>query len=51
MSDDDPNEAYDVVPIEPGAQGPPKGWWTVKRNGLTFSRQGNSGTMRDRSGI
>jgi hypothetical protein len=31
MTDDDPNEAYEVVPIEPG---PPKGWWTVKRNGL-----------------
>jgi hypothetical protein len=30
MTDDDPNEAYEVVPIE----GPPKGWWTVKRNGL-----------------
>jgi hypothetical protein len=23
-----------VVPIEPGPHGPPKGWWTVKRNGL-----------------
>jgi hypothetical protein len=34
MTDDDPNEAYEVVPIEPGAHGPPKGWWTVKRNGL-----------------
>jgi len=31
---DDPNEAYDVVPIEPGPHGPPKGWWTVKRNGF-----------------
>jgi hypothetical protein len=30
----DPNEAYEVVPIEPGPHGPPKGWWTVKRNGL-----------------
>jgi hypothetical protein len=29
---DDPNEAYEV-PIEPGPHGPPKGWWTVKRNG------------------
>jgi hypothetical protein len=28
------NEAYEVVPIEPGPHGPPKGWWTVKRNGL-----------------
>jgi hypothetical protein len=34
MTDDDPNEAYDVVPIEPGPKGPPKGWWTVKRNGI-----------------
>jgi hypothetical protein len=34
MTDDDPNEAYEVVPIEPGPYGPPKGWWTVKRNGL-----------------
>ena len=31
---DDPNEAYEVVPIEPGPHGPPPGWWTVKRNGL-----------------
>jgi hypothetical protein len=31
---DDPNEAYEVVPIEPGPHGPPRGWWTVKRNGL-----------------
>jgi hypothetical protein len=31
MADDDPNEAYVVVPVEPG---PPKGWWTVKRNGI-----------------
>jgi hypothetical protein len=34
MTDDDPNEAYEVVPIEPGPHGPPTGWWTVKRNGL-----------------
>ena len=34
MTDDDPNEAYEVVPIEPGPHGPPEGWWTVKRNGL-----------------
>ncbi len=33
MTDYDPNEAYEVVPIEPGPHGPPKGWWTVKRNG------------------
>jgi hypothetical protein len=29
---DDPNEAYEVVPIEPGPHGPPVGWF--KRNGL-----------------
>jgi len=34
MAVDDPNEAYEVVPIEPGPRGPPEGWWTVKRNGL-----------------
>ena len=34
MTDDDPNEAYEVVPVEPGPHGLPKGWWTVKRNGL-----------------
>jgi hypothetical protein len=31
---DDPNEAYQVVSREPGAHGPPEGWWTVKRNGV-----------------
>jgi hypothetical protein len=34
MTDDDPNEAYEVVPTESGPHCPPKGWWTVKRNGL-----------------
>ena len=34
MSDDDPNEAYQVGPIEPGRNGPPKGWWTVTRNSI-----------------
>jgi hypothetical protein len=34
MTDDDPNEAYEVVPAEPGAKGPPHTWWTVKRNGI-----------------
>jgi hypothetical protein len=33
VPDNYPNEAYEVVPIEPGPHGPPKGWWTVKRNG------------------
>src|SRR5258708_19781181 len=31
---DDPNEAYEVMPIEAGTHGLPSGWWTVKRNGL-----------------
>jgi hypothetical protein len=34
MTNDDPNEAYEVVPIEPDPRGPPHTWWTVKRNGL-----------------
>jgi hypothetical protein len=34
MTNDDPNEAYEVVPIEPRPHGPPKGCWTVKRNGI-----------------
>ena len=36
MNDDDPNEAYVVVPAEPGAKGPPHTWWTVKRNGIAL---------------
>jgi hypothetical protein len=34
MSDDDSREAYEVVPIEPGAHGRLKVGWTVKRNGI-----------------
>jgi hypothetical protein len=34
MTNDDPNEVYEVMPIEPGPRRPPKGWWIVKRNGL-----------------
>ena len=34
MTDDDPNEAYEVAPVAPGQHGPPEGWWTVKRNGI-----------------
>ena len=33
-ADNDPNEAYEVVRIEPGPHGPPKGWWTVKRKSI-----------------
>src|SRR5882757_10305473 len=42
---DDPNEAYEVVPTGPGPHGPPKGWWTAKRNGLPvrhFPGKGNA---------
>src|SRR5260370_29784283 len=28
----DPNESYEVVPIEPGPHGSPEGWWAVKGN-------------------
>ena len=34
MTDIDPNEAYEVVPIESGPHGPREGWGTVKRNGI-----------------
>jgi hypothetical protein len=34
MTDDNPNEAYEAVAIEPRSHGSLKGWWTVKRNGL-----------------
>src|SRR6266478_876101 len=30
----DPNEVYEVGPAEPGPQGPPYDWWTVKRHGI-----------------
>lgn len=33
MNNDDPNEAYEVVPIDPAVQRP-GGWWAVKRNGM-----------------
>jgi hypothetical protein len=32
-SDDDPNEAYDVVPMPEKPYGP-SGWWTVICNGI-----------------
>jgi hypothetical protein len=32
--EDDPNEAYEVVPVEPGPHGPPHIRWTVKRKGV-----------------
>lgn len=30
----DPNEAYEVVPMQPGPHGPPPTWWTVTCNGI-----------------
>jgi hypothetical protein len=34
MTNHDPNEAYEVVPVASGQHGTPEGWWTVKRNGI-----------------
>ena len=51
MTDDDPNEAYEVVPIGPGPHGLPKGWWTVKRNGLPVRHFPGKERARDRSRI
>ena len=31
--DDDPNEAYDVVPMPEEPHGP-RGWWSVTANGI-----------------
>jgi hypothetical protein len=31
--DNDPNEAYAVIPMPPELRGPPE-WWTVTRNGV-----------------
>ena len=33
MPDNDPNEAYDVIPMPEHWRGP-KGWWTVMRDGI-----------------
>jgi hypothetical protein len=30
----DPNEAYDVVPMDKHLRGPRGGWWTVTCNGI-----------------
>jgi hypothetical protein len=53
VTDDDPNESYEVVPIEPGPHRPPEGWWTVKRSGLPVRHfPGKEGSaVRDRSRI
>ena len=34
MSDDDPNQGYEVMLIELRPHGPPEDWWTVMRNGM-----------------
>lgn len=34
MTDDDPNEAYEVVPMKQEPHGPPADWWTVTKNGI-----------------
>ena len=31
MTDDDPNEAYEVVPMKQEPHGPPADWWTVTK--------------------
>jgi hypothetical protein len=43
VTGDDPNKAYEVVPIEPGQHGPPHAWWTVKRNGRRPDAAGRRG--------
>jgi hypothetical protein len=34
IPDNDPNEAYEVVPIKVEPHGPPADWWTVTCNGI-----------------
>ena len=33
MTDPDPNEAYEIIPMPDHPRGP-HGWWTVKCNGI-----------------
>lgn len=33
--DNDPNEAYEVVPMKPEPHGPPADWWTLTCNGIS----------------
>ena len=35
MTADDPNQGYEVVPIQPGQPGP-QGWWTVRYHGIAI---------------
>ncbi len=34
IPENDPNEAYDVVPMADDPHGPRGGWWTVECNGI-----------------
>jgi hypothetical protein len=34
MTGNDPNEAYEVVPLVLGPHRPPRTWWTVERDDL-----------------
>jgi hypothetical protein len=34
VPDNNPNEAYEVVPMEQEPHGPPADWWTVTCNGV-----------------
>ena len=34
IPDNDPNEAYDVIPMPIEPHGPTDGWWTVTCNGI-----------------
>lgn len=43
--DDDPNEAYEVVPMERTHPRDPHGWWSVLRNGIPVRHSGNKAAM------
>jgi hypothetical protein len=34
IPDNDPNEAYEIVPMKVEPHGPPGDWWTVTCNGI-----------------
>ena len=38
--ENDPNEAYEVVPMKVEPHGPPAGWWTVTCNGIPVRHYG-----------
>jgi hypothetical protein len=37
IPENDPNEAYDVVPMKVEPHGPPADWWTVTCNGIAVN--------------